>query len=98
MAQYRKRPVVIEAIRFTGDTDSIADIASLASGEIRVDYAIPDAPVLKIETLEGTMTAGAGDYIIWGVGGEVYPCKSYIFEETYEPVVLVNSENSYETS
>ena len=41
---------------------------------------------LDIETLEGTMHANAGDWIITGVNGEKYPCKSDIFEKTYEPV------------
>lgn len=41
---------------------------------------------MKIETLEGTMTASAGDWIITGINGEKYPCKSDIFEKTYELV------------
>jgi hypothetical protein len=40
---------------------------------------------LGIETLEGTMRAHVGDYIITGVRGEKYPCKPDIFEQTYEP-------------
>lgn len=40
---------------------------------------------LGIETLEGTMHASVGDYIITGVRGEKYPCKPDIFEQTYEP-------------
>lgn len=40
---------------------------------------------LYIETLEGTMHASAGDYIITGVNGELYPCKPDIFQKTYEP-------------
>ena len=39
-----------------------------------------------IATLEGTMTANPGDYIITGVKGEKYPCKPDIFCATYEPV------------
>ena len=39
-----------------------------------------------IETLEGTMHANIGDYIITGVNGEKYPCKPDIFEKTYEKV------------
>ena len=39
-----------------------------------------------IETLEGTMKANVGDYIITGVNGEKYPCKPDIFAKTYEPV------------
>lgn len=40
----------------------------------------------EIETLEGTMIADAGDWIIIGVKGERYPCKPDIFAATYEPV------------
>ena len=39
-----------------------------------------------IWTLEGLMEVGDGDYIIKGVKGELYPCKSDIFELTYEKV------------
>ena len=52
--------------------------------EVRVDYAKPNEPVFKIETLEGVMTASEGDYIIRGIQGEFYPCKPDIFEATYE--------------
>ena len=41
---------------------------------------------MDIKTLEGTMHANAGDWIITGVHGEQYPCKPDIFEKTYEPV------------
>ena len=39
-----------------------------------------------IKTLEGTMHASSGDYIITGVNGEQYPCMPDIFEKTYELV------------
>ena len=39
-----------------------------------------------IETLEGTMKANPGDYIIRGIKGELYPCKPDIFKETYEKI------------
>lgn len=42
---------------------------------------------LDIETLEGTMRANIGDFIITGVNGEKYPCKPDIFEQTYEKVI-----------
>ena len=44
---------------------------------------------LEIETLEGTMHASIGDWIITGVKGEPYPCKPDVFEKTYEPAVEV---------
>jgi len=40
--------------------------------------------ILYIETLEGTMKADIGDWIITGVKGEKYPCKPDVFEMTYE--------------
>lgn len=42
---------------------------------------------MDIKTLEGTMHANVGDWIITGVNGEQYPCKPDIFEKTYEPVI-----------
>lgn len=41
--------------------------------------------VQKIETLEGTMLASPGDWIVKGVNGEIYPVKPDIFEKTYSP-------------
>ena len=39
---------------------------------------------MYIETLEGTMKANKGDFIIRGIKGELYPCKEDIFYATYE--------------
>lgn len=39
-----------------------------------------------VDTLEGTMTGQAGDFLIIGIQGEQYPCKKAIFEATYELV------------
>lgn len=52
------------------------------------DILIPAVPEhIFIPTLEGTMAADVGDWIIRGVAGEFYPCKSDIFEKTYEEVL-----------
>ncbi len=42
----------------------------------------------SIETLEGTMHADVGDYVIRGVAGEQYPIKPEIFRQTYEDVAM----------
>ena len=60
--------------------------AFIDNQDLRVNYADPENPVLKIETLEGVMKASVGDYIIKGVNGEFYPCKPDIFQKTYEEV------------
>ncbi len=86
---YRKKPVVIEAIQLTEETASaicnwLASCGKLfrvgrAEDGIKVDY-------IEIPTLEGTMKANMGDYIIRGIKGEFYPCKPDVFEQTYELV------------
>ena len=40
----------------------------------------------KVETLEGVMEGKAGDYLMIGLRGEMYPCAREIFEETYEVI------------
>lgn len=85
MAKYRKKPVVIEAIQFQDDAEVISEISALAGEGIVIGYS-STPPTLKIITLEGTMVANVGDYIIKGVQGEFYPCKPDIFEQTYEAV------------
>lgn len=46
----------------------------------------PDFDLWRVETLEGTMFAKNGDYLIKGIENEIYPCKKEIFEKTYEIV------------
>lgn len=78
MPKYRKKPVEIEAIQWTGDNlDEIKKFMGY------YEYAKGN---LIIKTLEGNMLASPGDYIIKGVKSEFYPCKPNIFKETYEPV------------
>ena len=86
--QYRKKPVVIEAVQFTDD-----DYGTLcAIGHLGLEPIVKHNPTrIEIETLEGVMVASVGDYIIKGVNGEFYPCKPDIFEKTYEPVEKQNN-------
>jgi hypothetical protein len=87
--QYRKKPVVIEAFGPL-DGHNIQDIADWSGG--RRAYAAPSP--LIIDTLEGAMSVGEGDYVIKGVHGEFYPCKPDIFEATYENVDWVDEDNA----
>jgi hypothetical protein len=77
---YRKKPVVIQAIQWTGD--NLEEVLSL--GTTREVTMVNDQ--LSIATLEGDHLAIKGDFIIKGVQGELYPCKPDIFEATYEKV------------
>jgi len=86
MDKYRKKSVVVEALKINGKIGgNIAEILEL-SPKIKLVKKGLIVPDLIIETLEGDMLARHGDYIIRGVKGEFYPCKSDIFELTYESV------------
>ena len=92
---YAKKPVVIQALRWTGS--NLKEIITFTDGppDVRSEHAamkweeyedLVEKEGLKIYTLEGKMNANVGDYIIKGVRGEFYPCKQDIFEETYSEV------------
>lgn len=79
--KYRKRPVVVEAIQWTGENHAgMCDFIDPEVFEIRAQKG------LIIYTLEGAVHASPGDYIVKGVHGEFYPCKPDVFAETYEEV------------
>ena len=95
MTKYRKKPIGIEAVQFTGDNlEEIAKFMGIpvyglqtsVDAILRTDGDYRENTHIHIPTLEGTMTANCGDYIIKGVKGEFYPCKPDIFDETYEEV------------
>ena len=73
----RKKPVEIEAIKWDGTNED--EIKEFVGSE-----AIFEKGQLKIKTLEGTMNAPIGDYIIKGIKGEFYPCEPNIFKKTYK--------------
>lgn len=81
MPKFRKKPVVVEAVRW--NSKNYFDIIRLTG---RRDIRFFDDGSCIIPTLEGDMIAKKGDYIIKGVKGEFYPCKPDIFHETYEVV------------
>lgn len=86
MKQYRKIPLVIEAVQFTGQLASVVEILKFCPEFTQLNDHNVTIPVFGIPTLEGTMKVSKGDYIIKGVQGEFYPCKPDIFEKTYEEV------------
>jgi hypothetical protein len=90
MNEFRKKPVTILALPFSDDAECLADLSANGLDPVTVDYSV-SPPVLKIETLEGTMSANIGDWIIKGINGEFYPCKRDIFEKTYVPVVYITN-------
>lgn len=84
MHKYRKKPVEIEAIQWTGDNrDEIWEFCPLSYFNTDLETGMLS---LMVQTLEGSMQASIGDYIIKGVKGEFYPCKPDIFDMTYDKV------------
>lgn len=84
MAKFRKKPVVIDAMEWTGRNGfDLMRWGEQLGGEIR--WRFETGPLLFIQTLEGDMRADPGDWVIRGVRGEFYPCKPDIFAATYEP-------------
>ena len=77
---YRKKPVVIEAVQYTGLNS--AEIELFTGQPIGKETGKP----IVITTLEGQHIASLGDYIIKGVRGEFYPCKPDIFDATYSEI------------
>ena len=85
MAKFRKKPVVIEAVQWTGANHLLPETFMKDSGAY-MSYDRKQLGEIMIPTLEGEMTASVGDWIIKGVNGEFYPCKPDIIEKTYEPI------------
>ena len=77
--QYQKKPVTVSAIKWDGT--NLQEILSFTNNK-----AMMKNNTLIIPTLEGTMAAEVGSYIIKGIKGEYYPCRGDIFEDTYEEV------------
>lgn len=94
MAKFRKIPVVIDAVQWTGENlQEVMDFTGkhpkwntwFEDWKAYEAYVKANGNTFKIFTPEGTMTAQPGDWIIRGVKGEYYPCKPDIFLATYIP-------------
>jgi hypothetical protein len=80
--KFRKKYVVIDAILWDG-----TNMAEVEKFYIGAQFNVGPGVIVAecfIATMEGTMIARAGDWIIKGVKGEFYPCKPDIFAATYE--------------
>lgn len=84
--QFRKKPVVIEAMQWEGRiNDDNSEVLGWLS-VYGVPYRVTVMHELVIPTLEGDMAATPGDWIIRGIKGEFYPCKPEIFAASYEAI------------
>lgn len=92
MNRYTKKPVTIEAVQWDGTAAGAGPIIDwiLAGGGTARYHEVNEtvervSAQIAIDTLEGTITASPGDWIIRGVQSEHYPCKPDIFDATYDP-------------
>lgn len=83
--RYKTKPCEIEAIQFT--KENWKEIQNFTNGEAKNFFITQDKEACcEVVTLEGTMIATEGDYIIRGLRGEYYPCKPDVFEKKYEVI------------
>lgn len=80
--KYRRKPVVVDAIQWTGD--NYAEIFEFTEGKAYLSSS--HSSTLIVETLEGNMVADKGCYIIRGVNGDYCPCEENFFNKIYEQV------------
>ena len=88
--KFRKKPVEIKAFQYRAGMQDSSVAQDVVEGRVRY----PEDGTMLIATLEGTMVAQPGDWIIRGVKGELYPCKPDIFAATYEDASLRASSRS----
>ena len=95
MAKYKKKPITIESFQLGVDyipdwaMDKVTENSIILHGDHNGKVSA------DIITLEGTMLANYGDYIIKGINGEIYPCKEDIFTKTYEKTEKGNLEELF---
>jgi hypothetical protein len=84
--KFRKKPVVVDAMQFIGNNgDDVVEWAkSLGANDAIFWNTSNTTGCVGIRTLEGTMHASPGDWIIRGTAGEFYPCKDAIFQAIYD--------------
>lgn len=78
--KFRKKPIIVEAIQWNGN--NWIEVSRFLNGQL---HKLKNN-VFMINTLEGIMEAKVNDWIIKGIKGEFYPCKSDIFEKSYEEI------------
>jgi hypothetical protein len=90
--QFRKKPVVIHAMEVPKGVEHPEDDAEdflrfMGLAERNIAWTRNwRSGLMRIVTLEGSMSAQPGDWIVKGIKGELYPVKPDIFKATYEPV------------
>jgi hypothetical protein len=85
--KFKKEPIVIDAIQFTGLNPYKIERWINEPNTLSISRSDDGNWLLRINTLEGAMYARPGDWVIKGVAGEFYPCRKDVFEKTYERAI-----------
>lgn len=95
MVRFRKRPLEVAAVRWTGDNAAqIKDFVGCRQDNGEPRFLLPEEISGVWETAK--IWAGAehdwlacpvGHWVIRGIRGEFYPCADDVFKATYEPIV-----------
>jgi hypothetical protein len=100
MTKYVKKPIEIEAFRIGYEEAPSwfvdADECIPTWGNVEGCNTVQPIKAV-ILTLEGSMQADHGDYIIKGIKGEIYPCKADIFQESYNRLDEIFVMKAYDT-
>lgn len=93
--KFRKKPVVIEAIQWTGKnhrdmfdflTGTQDQVISTVGNNFYIDHNKVEGGLI-IKSPDGEHIASINDFIIQVLPNEFYPCKPDIFEKIYELVI-----------
>jgi len=84
--KYRRKPVVIEARRFTGEFDREMIVEWMGLPVTAYTANGVDPPKLAIPTRDGFLDVMPGDWIVENGPGQFFPCKSAAFAAMYEQV------------
>jgi len=83
MAKYQHKPTVVEAVKVEDLVSAHHALKAIGAKNVSLSWTPPG---LVIETLEGSLRADVGDWVIRGVNGEFYPCKADRFSQLYDEV------------
>lgn len=84
MSQFRKKPIVVDAVRWEHYEDDFA---------ARCDCLETGPPHIHIP--EGIIAPAVGDWIITDADGLAHPCTPAIFEATYEAIERNEAAEEY---
>ena len=100
--KYKKKPIVVDAIQYTGGEQNTVALTDWINGvdsstiyhlvALQIMREVKAAGGIPIKGLDGTMIAQQGDFIIKDVNGEFYSCKPDIFAATYDSVAETSTD------